>query len=103
MDFIAASFVRKGSDLDNIRGVLGPKGASIKIISKVENQEGVENFDEILAKTDSIMVRDSGGRVEGLGMERVGKWEDALAMRCRLDSNLGASKEQEGWPGPECY
>jgi pyruvate kinase len=56
IDFIAASFVRKGSDLDNIRSVLGEKGKNIKIISKVENQEGVQNFDAILEKTDSIMV-----------------------------------------------
>ena len=39
MEFIAASFVRKGSDLDNIRSVLGPQGVGIKIISKIENQE----------------------------------------------------------------
>jgi hypothetical protein len=36
--------------------VLGPRGQFIKIISKVENQEGIQNFDEILAKTDSVMV-----------------------------------------------
>lgn len=51
IDLIAASFVRKGSDLDNIRQVLGPRGQYIKIISKVENHEGVSNFDEILAKS----------------------------------------------------
>ncbi|KAK9835247.1 hypothetical protein WJX81_008602 [Elliptochloris bilobata] len=56
IDFIAASFVRKGSDLDYIRKVLGPKGRQIKIISKVENQEGLQNFDEILDKSDAIMV-----------------------------------------------
>ncbi|BDA42308.1 Pyruvate kinase, cytosolic isozyme [Coccomyxa sp. Obi] len=56
IDFIAASFVRKGSDLDYIRKVLGPKGRSIKIISKVENQEGLQNFKEILEKSDAIMV-----------------------------------------------
>ncbi|CAK0764540.1 hypothetical protein CVIRNUC_003168 [Coccomyxa viridis] len=56
IDFIAASFVRKGQDLDNIRKVLGPKGRSIKIISKVENQEGLQNFKEILEKSDAIMV-----------------------------------------------
>ena len=56
VDFIAASFVRKGSDIDYIRKVLGPGGAGIKIIAKIENQEGLENFDEILAKTDAIMV-----------------------------------------------
>ena len=56
VDFIAASFVRKGVDLDNIRAVLGPEGAGIQIISKIENQEGLQNFDDILAKSDGIMV-----------------------------------------------
>ena len=36
--------------------MLGPKGRAIKIISKVENQEGLQNFDEILEKSDAIMV-----------------------------------------------
>jgi hypothetical protein len=36
--------------------VLGERGRFIKIISKVENQEGIQNFDEILYKTDSVMV-----------------------------------------------
>lgn len=36
--------------------VLGERGRSIKIISKVENQEGIQNFDDILAKTDAVMV-----------------------------------------------
>jgi pyruvate kinase len=56
VDFIAASFVRCGADIDNIRGVLGEKGKDIKIIAKIENQQGLENFDEILEKTDGIMV-----------------------------------------------
>ncbi len=56
VDFIAASFVRKPDDIDYIRTVLGPKGAHIKIIAKIENQEGLENFDAILEKTDGIMV-----------------------------------------------
>ncbi|CAI5714277.1 hypothetical protein KXD40_008179 [Peronospora effusa] len=56
IDYIAASFVRTGQDIDNIRKVLGPRGRGIKIIAKIENQEGLENFDEILAKTDGVMV-----------------------------------------------
>ena len=36
--------------------VLGPKGRQIKIISKVENQEGLQNFEDILEKSDAIMV-----------------------------------------------
>ena len=50
VDFIAASFVRRGSDIDRIREVLGEEGAHIKIIAKIENQEGLQNYDEILQK-----------------------------------------------------
>lgn len=56
VDFIAASFVRKAEDVTKIREVLGEKGAHIKIIVKIENQEGLENYDAILAATDGVMV-----------------------------------------------
>jgi len=56
VDYIAASFVRKASDIKNIREVLGPRGRNIKIIAKIENQEGLENFQEIVNATDCIMV-----------------------------------------------
>nr|AAU81892.1 pyruvate kinase [Phaeodactylum tricornutum] len=56
IDFIAASFVRKASDVHKIREVLGEKGKGIKIICKIENQEGMDNYDEILEATDAIMV-----------------------------------------------
>ncbi|EYU40742.1 hypothetical protein MIMGU_mgv1a025703mg [Erythranthe guttata] len=55
IDMIALSFVRKGSDLVNVRKVLGPHSKRIQLMSKVENQEGVINFDEILRETDSFM------------------------------------------------
>jgi pyruvate kinase len=56
VDFIAASFVRKAADIDTIRSVLGDTGKFIKIIAKIENQEGMQNYDDILSKTDAIMV-----------------------------------------------
>merc|ERR1711935_61964 len=56
IDFIAASFVRKASDVLKIREILGPDNQGIKIISKIENQEGLENYDEILEVSDGIMV-----------------------------------------------
>jgi len=57
VDFIAASFVRKASDVHRIREVLDANGGnSTKIICKIENLEGLENYDGILAATDSIMV-----------------------------------------------
>ncbi|TFY64406.1 hypothetical protein EVJ58_g2630 [Rhodofomes roseus] len=56
VDMIFASFIRRAEDVRDIRQVLGPDGANIKIIVKIENQQGVDNFDEILAETDGVMV-----------------------------------------------
>ena len=57
IDYIAASFVRKASDVLAIREVLEKNNATdIQIISKIENQEGVDNIDEILKVSDGIMV-----------------------------------------------
>ena len=56
-DFIAASFVRKAKDVQEIRRVLDHAGEhGICIISKIENKEGITNFDEILKVSDGIMV-----------------------------------------------
>lgn len=57
IDYIAASFVRKASDVLAIREILENNNATdIQIISKIENQEGVENLDDILKVSDGIMV-----------------------------------------------
>lgn len=56
VDMIAASFVRKAADVTRIREVLGEEGKDIKIICKIENLEGMENYDAILEATDGIMV-----------------------------------------------
>ena len=56
VDIIAASFVRKAEDIETIRDVLGPRGSHIKIVAKIENQEGLHNYNEILAEADGIMV-----------------------------------------------
>jgi len=53
---IFASFIRRAQDVKDIREVLGTEGANIKIIVKIENEQGLENFDEILAATDGVMV-----------------------------------------------
>lgn len=56
-DIIAASFVRKASDVIEIRKILEKNGGSdLLIISKIENREGTRNFDEILKVSDGIMV-----------------------------------------------
>ena len=56
-DFIAASFVRKASDVEDIRAELHKHGGdNIRIIAKIENREGVENLEGIIAASDGIMV-----------------------------------------------
>ncbi|EDM97770.1 pyruvate kinase [Pseudoflavonifractor capillosus ATCC 29799] len=56
-DFIAASFVRKASDVEDIRACLHEFGGdNIRIISKIENREGVDNLEEIIAASDGVMV-----------------------------------------------
>jgi pyruvate kinase len=56
VDLIAASFVREAKDIETIRDVLGPRGDHIKIIAKIENHQGIENYEEILEIADGIMV-----------------------------------------------
>ena len=59
VDFVAASFVRRAAHVEEVRRVLceaGPRGKDVQIISKIENAEGMKNFDEILAASDGIMV-----------------------------------------------
>ncbi len=56
LDFIAHSFVRKKADVLAVKDIIKERNSSIKIISKIENQEGVENIDEILDETYGIMV-----------------------------------------------
>ncbi len=55
-DFIAASFVRKADDVRAIRKILDENNSNIKIISKIENRQGLDNVDEILEASDGIMV-----------------------------------------------
>ena len=56
VDMVFASFIRRGSDITSIREVLGEDGKDVQIIAKIENQQGVNNFDEILKETDGVMV-----------------------------------------------
>lgn len=82
VDFIAASFVRSKDDVIAVRKFLDYNGGhNVKIISKIENYEGIENFDEILHFSDGIMVArgDMGVEVE---FERLPGLQKKFIKKC---------------------
>ena len=81
-DFIAASFVRRKQDVLDIRNLLDENGGSeVKIISKIENREGIDNFDEILEVSDGIMVARGDLSVE-VPMEEVPILQKQFIKKC---------------------
>ncbi|MFR2571558.1 MAG: pyruvate kinase [Clostridia bacterium] len=81
-DFIAASFVRRASDVQEIKDLLKANGGEhIKVISKIESQEGIDNFEEILAISDGIMVARGDMGVE-IPMEQVPIVQKHFIKRC---------------------
>jgi len=83
VDFIAASFVQSREDVQLIRKTLGMRGRSIKIISKIENQEGINNIDEIIDESDGIMVARGDMGME-IDIEKVGLVQKMLIRKCNL-------------------
>ncbi|KAK7158394.1 hypothetical protein R3I93_009570 [Phoxinus phoxinus] len=56
LDMVFASFIRSAEDVRAVRAALGDRGRDIKVISKVESRQGVQNFEEILKESDGVMV-----------------------------------------------
>ncbi|XP_033149782.1 axoneme-associated protein mst101(2), partial [Drosophila busckii] len=56
VDMVFASFVRDADAIHEIRDVLGPNGKHVMVISKIENQQGLDNLDEIIEASDGVMV-----------------------------------------------
>lgn len=81
-DYIAASFVRRADDVQQIRKLLNDNGGErVGIISKIESQEGIDNFEEILALSDGIMVARGDMGVE-IPMEQVPVVQKHMIKRC---------------------
>lgn len=93
-DYIAASFIRSDSDVLSIRKVLEENGGSdIKIISKIENREGVDNIDAILEVTDGIMVARGDLGVE-IPFEEVPIIQKQLIDKCKAKGKLVVTATQ---------
>ena len=88
VDYVAASFVRKADDVKQLRTFLDAKGGSkIKIISKIEDMEGIDNFEEILAVSDGIMVARGDMGVE-VDFERLPGIQKRFIKRCQQSGKI---------------
>lgn len=83
IDLIAASFARKAQDIHDIRALLGEKGRTIRIISKIESVEGLDNFDEILQASDGIMVARGDLGVE-IPIQKVAMAQKMMIRKCNI-------------------
>lgn len=83
IDFIAHSFVRNRQDVLDIKEMLEAHGSDIKVIAKIENQEGVDNIDEILEVADGVMVARGDLGIE-VPQEQIPGIQRQLIRKCIL-------------------
>lgn len=82
IDFIAHSFVRTAKDVIDIKNILKAKGSNIKIIAKIENQQGIDNIEEILDHTYGIMVARGDLGIE-IPAEKIPATQRFLISKCQ--------------------
>lgn len=84
VDFIAASFIRTGRDVEYLRKFLNDNaGESLRIISKIENKEGIDNIDDIIDASDGIMVARGDMGVE-IPAEDVPLIQKSIIRKCNM-------------------
>ncbi len=81
VDFVALSFVRKASDITELREIMRKRGLNAKIIAKIETPEAVEDFDNILKETDGVMVARGDLAIE-IPAEEVPLVQKMLIQKC---------------------
>ena len=94
VDFIAASFVRRASDIQEIRNILKRNGnTNIQIIAKIENKEGVLNIDEIIDVSDGIMIARGDLGVE-VPAEDVPVIQKSIIRKCSAKGKISVTATQ---------
>lgn len=81
IDFIAHSFVRSKEDVIEIQKILDERNSTIKIIAKIENQEGVDNIDEILDHVYGVMVARGDLAIE-IDAEKIPRIQRMIVNKC---------------------
>lgn len=82
IDFIAHSFVRSAADVKAVQDILDEHGSDIKIISKIENQEGVDNIDDIIQASYGIMIARGDLGIE-VPIEQIPTIQRTIIRKCR--------------------
>ena len=83
IDFIAHSFVRNAADVKAVQKILDEHNSDIKIISKIENQEGVDNIDEIIEASYGIMIARGDLGIE-VPIERIPGIQREIIRKCTI-------------------
>ena len=86
-DFVAASFVRNAETIEQIRQLISEAGSSMKIIAKIESQEGLDNLDAIIAAADGIMVARGDLGVE-IDAKRLPQLQKEMIHKCNYAGKL---------------
>lgn len=86
-DFVAASFVRNADTIEQIRALIDEAGSSMKIIAKIESQEGLDNLDAIIAAADGIMVARGDLGVE-IDAKRLPQLQKEMIHKCNFAGKL---------------
>ncbi len=83
LDYIAHSFVRNSEDLKEIRSIIDEVGSDIHIISKIENQQGIDNIEDILRHSYGVMIARGDLGVE-IPMERLPVIQRMIVHKCHM-------------------
>ena len=82
IEFVAHSFVRSKSDLDEINDIIASRNSHLKIISKIENQQGIDNLEEILNYCYGVMIARGDLGVE-IAAEKIPHIQKMMIQKCR--------------------